>query len=492
MSSPGPLESLTPAGEVRPTAQTETPETPGLTGPTPPARPVRASDTTRDNPWPVRALSQRMADYISKAPAAWIEGQIAQLNIRANTAYLTLRDPSVDMSLQVSCSKALFAAQASPPTEGSRVVVHGQFDFYPARGSLSFRVDQLHPVGLGELLARLERLRRLLAAEGLTSAARKKPLPFLPRTVGLITGRASAAESDVLANARARWPAVRFRIENTPVQGVNAVTQIIDALRRLDQASDVDVIILARGGGSVEDLLPFSDEALCRAVSACRTPVVSAVGHEPDHPIVDDVADVRCSTPTDAGKRVVPDAAAELRGVDQLRLRARRALTNWVQTEAAQLARLTAASVLKNPYGPIDSRADHVVRDRQRARSVIASTLDGIDRDLAHRRAQLVALGPAATLARGYAVVQTGSQVMRSILQAPAGTPLRVRVADGVVLATSTGPEPLHPGPPQQEPPRHQPPRHQPPRHQPPAGREPDHEPRQPTPSGSATRKRTT
>ena len=383
-----------------------------------------------------------MADYISKAPAAWIEGQIAQLSVRPGaTVFLTLRDPSVDMSLSVTCSKSMLTALPVPPTEGSRVVVHGQFEFYPARGSLSFRLDQLHPVGLGELLARLERLRRLLAAEGLTAAARKKPLPFLPRTVGLITGRASAAESDVLANARARWPAVRFRIENTAVQGVTAVPQLIDALARLDRAPEVDVIVLARGGGSVEDLLPFSDEALCRAVSNCRTPVISAIGHEPDHPIVDDVADLRCSTPTDAGKRVVPDAAAETRAVEQLRLRARRALTGWVQTETARLSRLTGAAVLRNPLGPIEARLDQVGRTRHRGRTVMSSTLDGLNRDLAHRRAQLLALGPAATLARGYAVVQVDTRVLRSVDDAPAGTQLRVRVADGAVLAISSGPE---------------------------------------------------
>jgi len=383
-----------------------------------------------------------MADYISKAPAAWIEGQIAQLSVRPGaTVFLTLRDPSVDMSLSVTCSKSMLTALPVPPTEGSRVVVHGQFELYPARGSLSFRLDQLHPVGLGELLARLERLRRLLAAEGLTAAARKKPLPFLPRTVGLITGRASAAESDVLANARARWPAVRFRIENTAVQGVTAVPQLIDALARLDRAPEVDVIVLARGGGSVEDLLPFSDEALCRAVSNCRTPVISAIGHEPDHPIVDDVADLRCSTPTDAGKRVVPDAAAETRAVEQLRLRARRALTGWVQTETARLSRLTGAAVLRNPLGPIEARLDQVGRTRHRGRTVMSSTLDGLNRDLAHRRAQLLALGPAATLARGYAVVQVDTRVLRSVDDAPAGTQLRVRVADGAVLAISSGPE---------------------------------------------------
>ncbi len=408
-----------------------------------PSRPLRAGDTTRENPWPVRALSQRMAEYVSKAPAAWIEGQIAQLSVRPGaTVFLTLRDPSVDLSLQVTCSKAVLTSLPTPPTEGSRVVVHGQFEFYPARGSLSFRVDQLHPVGLGELLARLERLRRLLAAEGLTAAARKKPLPFLPRTVGLITGRASAAESDVLANARARWPAVRFRVENTAVQGVTAVPQLVEALQRLDRDPAVDVIVLARGGGSVEDLLPFSDEALCRAVSQCRTPVVSAIGHEPDHPIVDDVADVRCSTPTDAGKRVVPDATAESRAVDQLRARARRALTGWVDTEAARLARLTSAAVLRDPLAPLDRRADEVARARQRCRVVIGTALDGIARDLAHRRAQLLALGPAATLARGYAVAQVDGAVLRSTSQAPSGTGLRIRVADGAILAISSGAEP--------------------------------------------------
>ncbi len=404
--------------------------------------PTRAGETTRENPWPVRALAQRMAEYIGKAPAAWIEGQIAQLSQRGSgMAFLTLRDPSVDMSISVTCSRLTLSALPIPPAEGSRVVVHGQFEFYPARGSLSFRVDQIHPVGLGELLARLERLRRLLAAEGLTLAARKKSLPFLPGVVGLITGRAGAAESDVLANARARWPAVRFRIENTPVQGVSAVPEILAALRRLDADPQVDVIVLARGGGSVEDLLPFSDETLCRAVSACRTPVVSAIGHEPDHPIVDDVADVRCSTPTDAGKRVVPDAAAELRSVEQLRARARRALTGWVSTESAKLARLTSATVLTRPLDPIDARDELVLRVRQRGRAVVAANLDAAGRDLAHRRAQLAALGPAATLARGYAVVQAGPAILRTVTGAPAGTALRIRLADGAVLATSDGPE---------------------------------------------------
>jgi exodeoxyribonuclease VII large subunit len=407
------------------------------------ALPVKAGETTRENPWPVRALAQRMAEYVAKAPAAWVEGQLAQVSMRSGSqmSFLTLRDPSVSMSLSVVCSRTVLTALSPPPTEGSRVVVHGRFEFYPARGSLTFRVDQIHPVGLGELLARLERLRQLLAAEGLTAPERKKPLPFLPGVVGLITGRASAAESDVLANARARWPAVRFKVENPAVQGVSAVPQLMESLAKLDADPAVDVIVIARGGGSVEDLLPFSDEALCRAVSRCRTPVISAVGHEPDHPIIDDVADVRCSTPTDAGKRVVPDATAELRQVEMLRGRARRALTGWVSTEQARLRRLTSATVLADPLTPIATRVAEVGRFRDRGRAQVTMTLERIDRDIAHRRAQLSALGPAATLARGYAVVQTGHTVLRTIADAPPGTELRIRVADGAVHATSTGSE---------------------------------------------------
>lgn len=411
--------------------------------------PARAGDTSRENPWPVRAIAQRMVEYIGKAPAAWIEGQLAQFTLRPGsaTAFLVLRDPAVQMSVQVTCHRTVVENLAAPPTDGARVVVHGKFEYYAARGSLTLRVDEMHPVGLGELLARLERVRRLLAAEGLTSAGRKRSLPFLPRRIGLITGRDSAAESDVLVNATNRWPAAAFLVEHTAVQGNQAVPQILEALARLAADPTIDVIVLARGGGSVEDLLPFSDEALCRAVAACRTPVVSAIGHEPDHPILDDVADLRCSTPTDAGKKIVPDVVAELAQLDGLRHRARRALVGWVTTEQATLGRLTAATVLADPYRPIDARDSEVVRLVERGRRVLAATVDQIDRELAHRRAQLAVLGPAATLGRGYAVVQAwtaGNEtpaVLQSVADAPTGTRLRIRVADGAIVAISDGPE---------------------------------------------------
>lgn len=408
-----------------------------------PAPPVTANGTSRDTPWPVRTLSRKMVDYIARAPHVWVEGEIAQLNMRPNgkVAFLTLRDVSANTSLQVTAFRSVLTKLASPLQEGDRIVVHGSFDFYAVRGSLSFRVDQVFPVGIGELLARLERLRAALADEGLTDPGRKRPLPFLPHTIGLVTGAGSAAESDVLTNARLRWPAVSFRVKNPLVQGASAVPQLVEALQTLDADPEVDVIVLARGGGSVEDLLPFSDEALCRAVVACRTPVVSAIGHEPDHPIVDDVADLRCSTPTDAGKTIVPDVAAELRLIELAQHRARRALIGWVDTETARLARLIASPVLSDPVGPLDRRSEQVALLAERGTTTVSSVLDRGETLLARRQAQLAALGPAATLARGYAVVQARGAAVRHTNDAPEGTELRIRVADGALTATSHGPE---------------------------------------------------
>jgi exodeoxyribonuclease VII large subunit len=321
------------------------------------------------------------------------------------------------------------------------VIVHGKPSFFLGRGTLSLRVDEIRAVGVGELLARIERLRRLLAAEGLFDQARKRRLPFLPGCIGLVTGRASAAEHDVVTNAQARWPAVRFRIEAVAVQGALAVPQIVDALRVLDRDPEVDVIVLARGGGSVEDLLPFSDETLCRAVADCRTPVVSAIGHEPDTPLVDHVADVRCSTPTEAGRRLVPDLAEESARIAGLRDRARRALAGWVDREERLLAALRGRPVLADPLRAVDARADEVTRLREAARGCLTRGLDRRGHDLDHVRARLATLGPAATLARGYAVVQRLTDdvdplpVLRSTTEVTTGDRVRIRVADGAVTA---------------------------------------------------------
>ncbi|RKT83390.1 exodeoxyribonuclease VII large subunit [Saccharopolyspora antimicrobica] len=399
------------------------------------------SPTSPEEPWPVRTVARKIAEWINRLGSIWVEGQITQISLRpgAATAFLQLRDPSADVSLTLTCSSAMLRKMDPPLTDGSRVVVHGKPTFFVGRGTLSLRVDEIRAVGIGELLARIERLRQLLKAEGLFDPARKRPLPFLPNRVGLVTGRASAAEHDVLTNAQLRWPAVQFEIRNVAVQGSSAVPQILEALQELDAMPEVDVIVLARGGGSVEDLLPFSDEALCRAVSACRTPVVSAIGHEPDSPLVDHVADVRCSTPTGAGKRVVPDVAEETQRIHQLRDRARRALHGWVDRERRLLDALRSRPVLADPHGPLAQRAEQVGVLRDRARRAMTTALNTERHALSATRSRLTTLGPAATLARGYAIVQRiedgADGVLRSVDDAPPGTRLRVRVVDGAIQA---------------------------------------------------------
>ena len=384
----------------------------------------------------MRVVSMRIAEWISRLGDVWVEGQVAQLNRRpgAPTVFLTLRDPSADLSLPVTCHRA--ALEGLELGEGARVVVHAKPDFYAARGTLSLRATEFRLVGVGELLARLERLKAALATEGLFAPERKRRLPFLPHRVGLVTGRASAAEHDVLTNARNRWPSVLFRIVNVAVQGAGAAQQVIEAVRTLDADPDVDVIVVARGGGSVEDLLPFSDEALCRAVFACRTPVVSAIGHEPDTPLLDFVADVRASTPTDAGKRVVPDLAEELHRLDVARGRLRRTVTVRVEREQAWLDAARSRPVLAKPGAVLDQLSAEVEADRARARRSLAHRLDGAASDIGQTRARVRALSPLATLERGYAVVQReDGTVLRRAADVSPGELVRIRLAEGEVRA---------------------------------------------------------
>jgi exodeoxyribonuclease VII large subunit len=402
-----------------------------------------------ENPWPVRAVAIRVAGWIDKLGTVWVEGQLTQLNMRpdAKTVFMVLRDPAADMSLTLTCPRDLVRNAPVKLAEGTQVVVCGKPNFYTGRGTFSLRVSEIRAVGLGELLARIDRLRRLLEAEGLFDVRLKRPIPFLPNTIGLITGRASAAERDVTSVAEARWPAVRFAIRNTIVQGPNAVPQIVDALRELDADPDVDVIVVARGGGSVEDLLPFSDETLCREIAKCTTPVVSAIGHEPDSPLCDLVADVRAATPTDAAKRVVPDAVAEQALVSDLRRRSARALRNWVHREQHTLSQLRSRPVLAQPLAALTARAEEIHRARAAARRDVTRLVASETDRVGHLSARLATLGPAATLARGYAVVQVVSDsmaVLRSVEDAPAGTRLRIRVADGAVTTLSEGSDEAH------------------------------------------------
>ncbi|KUP96419.1 exodeoxyribonuclease VII large subunit [Thermobifida cellulosilytica] len=392
-------------------------------------------ESSPEAPQPVRVVLQAVGGWIGRLGRIWVEGQIAELNRRGGMAYITLRDPVANVSARVTCPIRVLRAADPAPEPGARVVVHAKPDFYVPRGTFALQALEIRHVGLGELLARLERLRQTLAAEGLFAESRKRRLPFLPGVVGLICGRESAAERDVLENARRRWPAVRFEVREVAVQGDRAVGEVLAALEELDARPEVDVIIIARGGGSLEDLLPFSDEALVRAVAATRTPVVSAIGHEQDTPLLDHVADLRASTPTDAAKKVVPDVGEQLQLVRQLRDRARRVLQGGIAREEAWLAAMRSRPVLASPMGELDRQAEQVLGLRDRARRALTAALDRAGDDLAHTRARLHALSPATTLARGYAIVRRADgTVVRSAADVAPGEELRLRFAeDGLV-----------------------------------------------------------
>jgi exodeoxyribonuclease VII large subunit len=404
-----------------------------------------ALSTSADAPIPVGEVSRLIGGWVDRLGAVWVEGQITQLSRRpgAGVVFLTLRDPSHDISLSVTCFRGVFEQVADVIGEGARVVVHAKPEWYAPRGQLSLRAAEIRPVGVGELLARLEQLKKALAAEGLFALDRKRPLPFLPQLIGLVTGRASAAERDVRENARLRWPAVRFEVRNVPVQGATAVPRVIDAVRELDAHPEVDVIVVARGGGSVEDLLPFSDERLIRAVAACGTPVVSAIGHEPDSPLLDLVADVRASTPTDAAKRLVPDVREELARVQAVRDRSLRVIRGLLDREERGLRDALSRPSMASPYRMVDGRAAEIGDRVDRARRSLKHALDRADADLTHTLARVVALSPAATLRRGYAVLQReDGAVVRTPCEVRPEQALRARVAEGEFAVRVDGPVP--------------------------------------------------
>lgn len=405
-----------------------------MTTPARPPLPEKAADTSAEHPWPVRLLSMKIGEYVEKMSVLWVEGQVVQLNRRpgARTAFITLRDPDVDMSLSCSVHVNALDAMPGPLAEGARVVLQAKPSFWTQRGSLVLDARQIRPVGVGELLARLEYLKRHLAQEGLFDRDRKRPLPFLPRRIGLVCGRASAAEKDVVENARRRWPSAAFEIRPVAVQGANAVAEVTTALAELDAHPEVDVIVIARGGGGVEDLLPFSNETLLRAVAAATTPVVSAIGHDVDTPLLDLVADHRASTPTDAAKAVVPDADAERRGLEAADARARRALAGRLHHERRRLTELTSRPVLADKGAFVRVQRDVVTALRGRAHHRVEALVHRQRDQVAHLRAQARALSPQSTLDRGYAVVSTAAD---TVVTDPADlTPdqmLHIRVARG-------------------------------------------------------------
>ncbi|MCR2791477.1 exodeoxyribonuclease VII large subunit [Microbacterium sp. zg.Y625] len=409
-------------------------------GQTPPADAVHPGASSPATPTSVSRLNETIRDFVQKWGAVWVEGEITSWNVRGGNIFGRLKDLSSDASLSFRLWSTTRQRIPADLKSGDHVVACVKSEFYVKTGDFSFIVSAMKHVGLGEQLEKLERLRAQLRKEGLFDPARKKPLPFLPHRIGLITGERSDAEKDVHRNAELRWPAVSFRTVHVAVQGERCVPETVAALQALDADPEVDVIVIARGGGDPQTLLGFSDEKLLRAVAAASTPVVSAIGHENDHPLLDDVADLRASTPTDAAKRIVPDVSEQRALVRQLRSRAGSRLTQRIGHDIAQLQQLRSRPVLRAPETMLDSRAQDLWFQVSRGREIMTRRVDAAERTTAELRASLRALSPAATLERGYAITHlTEGVIVRDAAQAPDGAEVTVTVARGSFTARSHG-----------------------------------------------------
>ena len=395
-------------------------------------------ETSSETPATVRTVSEAIKEYVDRLGPIWIEGEISELNERSGMmAFMRLRDPSVDMSISVMCHKSVIAA-VKPLPDNARIVMYAKPSWYTKNGSLSFSAREIRQVGVGELLARLEALKNQLASEGLFNSDRKVALPLLPQVIGLICGRNTDAEKDVVENAKRRWPSVQFEIREVTVQGAAAVSEVSEALRELEANKDVEVIIITRGGGSFEDLLPFSDEGLVRLAASCTTPIVSAIGHEKDSPLLDLVADYRASTPTDAAKRVVPDISEEIAMIEAMRDRARRTLVNRLDLEMTRITNFKNRPVMKDPHVLITTRAEIIAGLRDRSNRSFGSSLKLAKEELKQIKARVRALSPQSTLDRGYSVVQLADgQILTDPKKVKTGDELRLRLAKGETKATA-------------------------------------------------------
>ena len=411
------------------------------TGPAfaPPGGPVHPRDSSPDHPCSVAALGTVVRDYVAKLGSPWIEGEVTEWNVRNVGTFARLRDLEGDAVISLTIWSRVRDRLPKDIKPGDHIIVCAKPEYRVKSGDLSYNVSSARHVGLGDLLENLERLRSKLRAEGLFDPERKRRLPFLPHLVGLITAKNSDAEKDVLRNAELRWPHVNFRVEHATVQGDQCVPSVLAALRKLDDDPAVDVIVIARGGGDFQDLLGFSDERLLRAVAEARTPVVSAIGHDADRPLLDEVADLRASTPTDAAKRVVPDVAEQIAIVRQVRGRLAARLAQKLHHEGVHLEQLRSRPVLRHPERMLHDRASSIEQHIARGRAATTRALARGTTDVAELRAGLRALSPQHTLDRGYAIVEVAGEIVRDAASAPQGAEARVTVARGRFAATSLG-----------------------------------------------------
>ncbi|MFM8253761.1 MAG: exodeoxyribonuclease VII large subunit [Actinomycetota bacterium] len=389
-------------------------------------------ESSSEEPLPVRVVSESIGEYIGRLGPVWVEGEVAEITRRPGSqmAFIRLKDTSVDMSLQVTCHKSILEA-IDPLPDNARIVAYAKVNWYAVRGTLSLMAREIRQVGLGELLARLEQLKNLLAAEGLFASERKRELPFLPRKIGLICGRASAAEKDVVENVERRWPGMEFEIREVAVQGSTAVVEVSRALLELEKIEEVDVIIVTRGGGSFEDLLPFSDESLIRLVASLTTPIVSAIGHEQDAPLLDLVADLRASTPTDAAKRVVPSLIEESERITQLITRLESRMSAIIDLESAKISALISRPVLKDPMTLVTLRRDELRVLQGDGKKALIALIKQLRGEIKEIKAQVTALSPLSTLKRGYAVVQKRGKLIINAKDVSLSDQLEITLAKG-------------------------------------------------------------
>ena len=379
----------------------------------------------------VKDASRALSEVISSMPSVWIEGQITSIKIRPGSdwVFVDLRDVSAEATLNVVFNRSVLDDAPSEIESGQRVLVHGKPEFWMNRGSLVFRARRIQPVGLGELMIALEKLKQQLLKEGLFAPEKKKPIPFLPKKIGLICGRASAAMKDVMENTRLRWPGIKFDVHEVAVQGVKSSSEVRAALAQLNAENEVEVIVITRGGGSFEDLLPFSDEMLLRAVAASNIPVISAIGHEQDNPLLDYVADLRASTPTDAASKLVPDLEDEIELIDDWVFRMREIIANRIEREQTSLERLLEKSALDSPKEFIQSHRDVIIELKTNLRNLISTKIYTEQTWFKPRLAQLRTLSPLSTLARGFALVQKNDgKLVRKESDVKAGDLLKIRL----------------------------------------------------------------
>ncbi|MDA8579754.1 exodeoxyribonuclease VII large subunit [Pontimonas sp.] len=401
---------------------------------------MATNDSSPEAPWPVAKLSELLGGYIERLGSVWVEGEITQWGESGGNVYGKLRDSDADASVAFTVWRRTRSEIPEGISQGDRVVAQVRPSWWVKGGTLSMNVLAMKHTGLGELLEKLAQLKETLQKEGLFAPERKQRLPLLPHTIGVVTGKDSDAEKDVITNATLRWPEVSLRVEHAAVQGERCVTEVIAALTTLDADPNVEVIIVARGGGDFQNLLPFSDERLVRFAATLTTPLVSAIGHEADRPLLDEVADLRASTPTDAAKRVVPDVAEERSRLREVRERLRTKLGSVIEYETERLAAFRSRPSLADPETLIDGPMEDVLLLLARGTDLAGRAVERRESELTQLHSSLRGLSPQGTLDRGYAIARNArGRVISRVEDVNAGDELSLIVSDGTIATHVDG-----------------------------------------------------